>query len=189
MFNRLTAQILAWKSNCRGRKTGVPGEKPSESDWDRQISAHVRTRSWGVEVGGTTDDHYANLTPHNCQVYTLNIDMAGSSSGSVACSDKWICTETSTLYNCENRFFEDSFHVDLILFSWKQSSVNTTEVLSNREVFMRRLYVIKIDLSSLTPPAVMSLWIMNVHYDVCLWNIYSCCLIPNCTPNHMITSS
>ena len=47
----------------KGRKTGVPGEKPSESDWDRQISAQMRTRAQVVEVGGTTDDHYADLTP------------------------------------------------------------------------------------------------------------------------------
>ena len=32
-----------------GRKTGVPGEKPSESDRDGQISAHMRTP--GVDPG------------------------------------------------------------------------------------------------------------------------------------------
>ena len=32
-----------------GRKTGVPGEKPSESDRDGQISAHMRTL--GVNPG------------------------------------------------------------------------------------------------------------------------------------------
>ena len=71
MFNRSTAESRI----CRGRKTGVPGEKPSESDWDRQISSHVRTRSLVVEVGGATDNHYANLTPHasiKCEITTID---------------------------------------------------------------------------------------------------------------------
>ena len=48
-----------------GRKTGVPGEKPSESDRDEQISAHMRTPlvPWVIAVGSASDDHYANLTP------------------------------------------------------------------------------------------------------------------------------
>ena len=64
MFNRLTAQILAWKSNF------VEEEKPSEPVWDRQISAHVQTRSRFLEVGGVTDDHYANLIP---QLWLANL--------------------------------------------------------------------------------------------------------------------
>ena len=58
-------------SGCRytdhgGRKTGVPGDTPSDSDKDWQISAHVRSPgvdTGSVEVGGATDDHYANLIP------------------------------------------------------------------------------------------------------------------------------
>ena len=67
MFNRSTAQILAWKSNLQREENP---KKPLESDWDRQISAHYDVRSPGlvpllvVEVGGVTDGHmhYANLT-------------------------------------------------------------------------------------------------------------------------------
>ena len=61
MFNRSSAQILAWKSNLQREKNRRTRRKTRESDWDRQISAQVRTRS--REVGCATDDHYANLTP------------------------------------------------------------------------------------------------------------------------------
>ena len=58
---------------AEGGKPEYPGEKPSESDWDRQISAHVRTRSRIVEVGGATDVHYANLTPKTTNCANLNV--------------------------------------------------------------------------------------------------------------------
>ena len=51
---------------CGGRKTREPGEKPSKSNWDQPIRAHIgaqdRTR---VAVVGSADyDHCAILTPH-----------------------------------------------------------------------------------------------------------------------------
>ena len=84
--------------------------------------------------------------------------MADSSSGSVACSDKWTCTDTVLrylsshkldfyFYSCENRFFEGSFLADFMHFSCMETLIVcehkwvTTEVLSNWEVCMRRLYV------------------------------------------------
>ena len=64
MFNRLTAQILAWKSNLqREENRSTRRETLGVRLPDRQISAHVRTRSRVVDVGGATDDHYANLIP------------------------------------------------------------------------------------------------------------------------------
>ena len=55
---------------CGGRKTGEPGENPSESDWDQPISAHVRAqdRTRVAVVGGEDDDHCINLTPPKCRV-------------------------------------------------------------------------------------------------------------------------
>ena len=50
---------------CGERKTGEPGEKPSESDWDQPITAHVRAQDWtrvGPMVWDADDDHWANLT-------------------------------------------------------------------------------------------------------------------------------
>ena len=48
-----------------GRKTGVPGEKPSESERWTNLRPHADpgSRSRVVEVGSASDDHYANLTP------------------------------------------------------------------------------------------------------------------------------
>ena len=48
-----------------GRKTGEPGESPSESDWDQPITAHVRAQDQTrvAVVGDEDNDHYANPTP------------------------------------------------------------------------------------------------------------------------------
>ena len=51
MFDHSTTQIWRERRICIRRKTGVSGEKPLESDQDRQISAHVQSlginpRSW-----------------------------------------------------------------------------------------------------------------------------------------------
>ena len=50
---------------CGGRKTGEPGEKPSESDRDQPITAHVwaQDRTRVAVVGGVDDDHWSKLTP------------------------------------------------------------------------------------------------------------------------------
>ena len=65
---RSTTQILARKVDfCGGRKTGESVEKPSESDWDQPITAHVRAqdRTRVAVVRGEDDDCCANLTPEN----------------------------------------------------------------------------------------------------------------------------
>ena len=48
-----------------GGQTGELGDKPSKSDWDQSISAHVWAQDWTrvTVVGGVDDDYCANLTP------------------------------------------------------------------------------------------------------------------------------
>ena len=70
----IARRFRSWSKSqiCWERKSGVLGEKPSKSYLDRQISAHVRSPgiqwSLAVEVGGATDDYYANLTPQVVKV-------------------------------------------------------------------------------------------------------------------------
>ena len=66
MFNRSTAQILEWKSNLQREENRSARRKipRSQIEIDKsQPPCEPRTRSRVIEVGGASDDHYANLSP------------------------------------------------------------------------------------------------------------------------------
>ena len=66
MFRRSTAQILEWKSNLQREENWNTRRKTLRIRlrWiNLSPRAEPRARTQVVEMGGATDDHYANLTP------------------------------------------------------------------------------------------------------------------------------